>query len=231
MMPSQQHPNRQAHNWLIYNISDALLLKNTSAIKGVLLDLGCGNKTPYKPFFMKYATTYIGMDWQQSPVENIDIVADLNKTLPLSDQCIDTIVSLSVLEHIKEPQQLINEMFRLLKNEGNLIIQVPWQWSLHEMPHDYFRYTPSGLYYLLQKSGFSEIKITAQSGIFTTIILKINYFIKRFIPKEKYSSQLAYYTFLPFWFFGQHLAPLLDKLDRTWSYESSGYYLTATKNS
>jgi ubiquinone/menaquinone biosynthesis C-methylase UbiE len=42
----------------------------------------------------------------------------LNEPLPIEDNSADTIVCLSVLEHLKEPQPFLNEAFRILKPDN-----------------------------------------------------------------------------------------------------------------
>jgi hypothetical protein len=41
--------------------------------------------------------------------------------------------------------------------------------SLHELPHDYFRYTDAGLRALLERAGFESVEIQASSDSFTTV--------------------------------------------------------------
>ena len=229
MKVSKDHHNRKLHNWLVYNIGDNHLLNNAPLYKGVLYDLGCG-ETPYKDFFLNYADSYVGVDWADSLHNiNADVVADLNKAVPVSSEVADTVVSLSVMEHLCEPQNMLNEAYRILRPGGNIIVQVPWQWRIHEAPHDYFRFSPYGLKYMFEKSGFTELDVQAQSGFFTTWIVKFNYFTKGFVRGPKSLRLLLTLVLMPFWTIGQLLAPWLDKLDRNWSLESSGYYVTAKK--
>ena len=119
-MISKNHSNRRAHNWLIYDIGDRFLLKNTKHYKGVLYDLGAG-ESPYKAFFLQHAQQYIAVDWAGSYHNTkADIAADLNKPLPIEPEAADTVVSLSVMEHLCEPQMMLNEAFRILKPGGGL---------------------------------------------------------------------------------------------------------------
>jgi SAM-dependent methyltransferase len=178
---SRYHSNRQRHNWLAYDICDKFLWKCAQHYKGVLYDLGAG-EAPYKSFFLKFAAQYIAVDWAGSFHDTkADIAADLNKPLPIEPEAADTVISLQVLEHLCEPQTMLNEAFRILKPGGAIVLQVPWQWRVHEAPHDYFRYTPYGLKYLFEKAGFVDVVVEPQSGFFTMWILKMNYFSTRFI--------------------------------------------------
>ena len=228
-MISGKHKNRRLHNWLSYDTSDRLLIKNIPLYKGVLYDLGAG-ESPFKEFFSLHAEKYVAVDWSGSYHDTkADITADLNEPLPIDAEVADTIVSLSVLEHLCEPQLMLNEAFRILKKDGAIVLQVPWQWWIHEAPHDYFRYTPYGLDYLFKRAGFVDIKVEPQAGFFTTITLKMNYFSCRLIKGPKPVRILLRAVFSIFWYVGQKLAPLLDKLDRNWALEAAGYFVTARK--
>ena len=229
MKPSQSHSNRGWHNWVLYNIGDQYLEKYSIHIRGHLIDLGCG-EAPFKEYFLQFADSYTGIDWSNTAHNSkADIVSNLNEKIELSDNTADTIVSLSVMEHLCEPQIFLNESYRILKGGGEMVLQVPWQWHIHEAPHDYFRYTPYGLNYMFEKAGFVNIRIEASSGFFTTWIVKMNYFSMRFIRGPGLLRFLIKLLLIPFWAIGQTLAPLLDKLDLYWEAESQGYFVLAMK--
>jgi SAM-dependent methyltransferase len=228
-MISKNHSNRQAHNWLAYQDIDHFLEKFATYYKGVLYDLGSG-ESPYKDFFLSHATKYVAVDWAQSYHNtSIDIEADLNGPLPIESGVADTVVSFSVLEHLREPQMMLNEAFRILKSDGVILIQVPWQWWVHEAPYDFFRFTPYCLSYLLGKPGFVDIVVEPQSGFFTMWILKFNYFTERFIRGPRPIRFAVRALLLPIWYLGQKVAPHLDRLDKNWLAETSGYFVTARK--
>lgn len=228
-MITKKHSNRKLHNWLAYNSLEQFLSKFSCHYRGDLYDLGCG-EAPYKEYFLQYADKYIGVDWAGSVHDtNSDIAADLNKYLPIESLVADTVVSISVLEHLCEPQNMLNEANRILKSGGMMVLQVPWQWWVHEAPHDYFRYSTYGLQYMLEKAGFVDIVVKPQSGFFTMWILKFNYFTRRLIRGPLPVKILLASLFVPFWYLGQKAAPILDKLDRDWQAETSGYYVSARK--
>ncbi len=228
-MISQNHPNRRAHNWLVYNTSDHFLEKYIPLYVGTLYDLGAG-ESPYKDFFLRHADKYVAVDWSGSYHEiRADILADLNEPLPIESAVADTVVSLSVLEHLREPGNMIGEAYRILKSGGSIVLQVPWQWWIHEAPQDYYRYTPYGLEYLFKKAGFVDIQVEAQAGFFTMMTLKLNYFSLRLIRGPwplRNAINLALHLR---WYVGQKTAPILDRIDGKWALETNGYFLTARK--
>lgn len=229
-MVSQNHFNRRPYNWLVYDVCDRFLDKNISLYKGVLYDLGAG-EAPYRDFFLRHVGKHVAVDWAGSYHDTkADVVADLNEHLPLESGVADTVISLSVLEHLREPQVMLDEAFRILKPGGVILLQAPWQWWIHEAPYDFFRYTSYGLEYLFEKAGFVDVVVEPQSGFFTMWILKMNYFSLRFVCGPKPLRWLIKACLVPIWCIGQLLAPILDKLDRNWAVETCGYFVTARRS-
>ena len=224
-----RHPNRSYHNWLLYKTGDRFLLDHATLLRGLLVDLGCGESSR-KGFFLKYAENYIGVDWGESlHAVKPDILAYLNKPLNIPANFADTIVSFSVIEHLHAPQLFLNESFRILKPGGHMLLQVPWQWRVHEEPHDYFRFTPFALNRMLATAGFRNVLVKPHSGFFTMLIIKLNYFSLRLIRGPLVWRWLIRLFLIPFWSAGQVVAPLLDMLDSKKELECQSYFVVAGK--
>lgn len=222
------HPNQGSHNWIMYKIQHDCIIQNSKFLKGTIADLGCGTM-PYRDILTQYCENYIGVDWAESQHEfHADICADLNSELPMKSNQYDSVISFSVLEHLYNPQSFLTEAFRVLKPGGNLVMQVPFMWWVHEAPHDYFRFTSYGLHYLLEKAGFKHITIKAQTGFFLTIVLKLNYQSARIIKGPKILQKLLKMVVSPIWVANQVLAYHIDKI---WPGESetAGYFVTAQR--
>ena len=208
-------------NFLIHQIN--LEIVKSLPYEGIVLDLGCGT-APYKEEILKIADEYIGVDWESSLHDrsNVDVFADLCKTLPFDDNYTDTIVSFQVLEHLPEPALFLTECYRILKPGGRFLITVPFMWHVHEEPLDYFRYTRYGLEYLLKQSGFANIEITENTGFWQMLVLKFNYHSVRFAPG------LLKFFWIPIWWLGQVISPILDKYDKH-PQETASYTVLASK--
>lgn len=225
----KKHPNSRAYNYLAYKIGNKYLYKYSKYFKGKAIDLGSGS-APYKTFILKKTESYTSLDWDNClHNKKFDINADLNLTLPIKDNSYDTILSFSVIEHLKNPQLHIDEAYRICKNNGILFMQCPFQWQIHEQPYDFFRFTKYGIEHLLKKAGFKKIIIEAQSGFFTMLALKVNYFLTRFVKGPKILKKFMYFLFRPIWILNQTIAPLMDNLDRTWNTETFSYCVIAFK--
>lgn len=228
-MISREHRNRLPYNWLVYAITDRFLEKHTPLYRGVLYDLGAG-ESPYRSFFLQHVDRYVAVDWSSSLHDTrADVLADLNEPLPIASSVADTVVSLAVMEHLHEPRTMLREAHRLLRPGGHLVLQVPWQWWIHEAPHDFYRYTPYALRGLLDGAGFVDINIEAQSGFFTMLAMKANYFSLRFLKASTPRNRVLRRLRAGVWYLDQTLAPWLDRLDRDWALETTGYFVTARR--
>ena len=89
---------------------------------------------------------------------------------------------------------MLNEAYRILKPGRTIILQVPFMWSVHEAPHDYFRYTCYGLQHVFRKAGFMDVRVEATTGFWVMWTLKFNYQSARLIrgpwPIRKLMSAL-----------------------------------------
>src|SRR3989344_2035551 len=152
--------------------------KYSNEIRGVTLDLGAG-KSPYKDFF-KNVTRYIRMDkfdYENKP----DIIADAVK-IPLKKNSIDSVVCFQVLEHIKNPQKVVDEIYRILKKDGLCLLTTHMATVLHGEPHDYFRFTKYALKDVLFKK-FKYVKVEANGGALLSIMQLIVWGVSEKLPK------------------------------------------------
>ena len=133
----------------------------------LVLDAGAGecrfkDKFKGKLRYIAVDTTWGDQEWDYS---NIDVMSHL-ENLPFASGIFDSVICTQVLEHVREPQLVLNELSRILKADGMICLTAPQGWGVHQPPHDYFRFTNYGLSYLLQKAGFAEISITPSCGYF-----------------------------------------------------------------
>ncbi len=143
------------------------LIKAKKYTCGNILDMGCGSK-PYSDIYSNINGKYTGIDLPVSESANKEEKkADVHGSvleLPFKSNSFDTVISLQVLEHVPEPQKMLKEAYRVLKKNGHLILTAPMTWGLHEVPHDYHRYTEYGLRYLAESMEFEIIYIKETCG-------------------------------------------------------------------
>ena len=76
--------------------------------------------------------------------EVIDVVADASH-LPFPDRSFDAVFCDAVLEHVKNPFQVVDEFSRVLKEEGYVSAGVPFLFPYHDVPDHYFNFSSSGI--------------------------------------------------------------------------------------
>jgi len=155
---------------------------------GSVLDFGCGSK-PYRRFFLG-AEEYIGCDTSESGHSHTDSDIDVfydGKKLPFNDCRFDWVVSFETVEHIFNLEEILNELHRVGKHNGFLLISAPFCWDEHEVPYDFARYTSYGLSHLLSQAGFDVIKyVKTGSYILAAFQMLTAYIYQHLFPKSKY---------------------------------------------
>ncbi|MDR9177896.1 methyltransferase domain-containing protein [Burkholderia multivorans] len=111
---------------------------------GLVLDCGAGRRREY-----------------YSNIVNFEIVAydttdvrGVGEALPFKDNSFDAVLSLAVLEHVKDPFQCAREIIRVLKPGGELHCCVPFLQPMHGYPNHYYNMTEQGIRNLFE-SGIS----------------------------------------------------------------------------
>ena len=161
-------------NYLVYLSFHRDLFKAIETYAaGKLLDIGCGNK-PYQSWTEAKVSEYIGCDIVQSSSNKVDVLCQANN-IPIESNSFDTILSTQVIEHVEDHQGLVNEAYRLLKQNGYFILSGPMYWNLHEEPYDFFRFTKYGFKYILEKAGFEVCEIVSNGGAWATLGQVINH--------------------------------------------------------
>jgi SAM-dependent methyltransferase len=149
------------------------LRKVLPALKGTVLDVGCG-ESPYKHLVAGPDARYVGIDIQNSDrfgYDNRDAIHFDGQTISLPDESFDHFLCTEVLEHVADAGKLVAEMHRVLKKGGTGIVTVPWSARYHYIPFDYHRFTPSALTPMF--SAFSSVNIEPRGTDLTVIASKI----------------------------------------------------------
>jgi ubiquinone/menaquinone biosynthesis C-methylase UbiE len=156
-----------------------------------VLEIGCGSGE-----LSKYLKSYNGIDISESSCKFI--VGDAQK-LPIKDSSIDLILLLDILEHVDD-KIVIDEVYRVLKPSGNVIITVPgfmFLWSQHDIDNHHIKRYRRGE---LPLNKFKIIKFTYWNTIlFPLMILAkkkksqltvlpkfVNYILQKVLRFENY---------------------------------------------
>jgi SAM-dependent methyltransferase len=128
-------------------------------LTGRILDIGCGHRLMES--LLRPDTAYIGLDYPVTHAKGYSGCPDLfgdGQCLPFRDASFDSVLVLDVLEHLPSPEQCIRESARVLRCGGQLILQTPFIYPLHDMPHDFQRWTLPGLELLVQRHGLMVLE-------------------------------------------------------------------------
>lgn len=162
------------------------LKAHAGALRGLILDIGCGTK-PYRNLFP--GNEYLGIEVARESRFGSDREPDAyydGKHLPIPDQSVESVLCSQVLEHVFEPAEFLAEIHRVLKPGGRLLLTVPFVWDEHEQPFDYARYSSFGLRHLMAKAGFRQLaheRSLGNSAIFVQLWLAYLYKIIKQWPR------------------------------------------------
>jgi ubiquinone/menaquinone biosynthesis C-methylase UbiE len=133
----------------------------------------------------------------------LHVIADAH-FLPFKGDCFDIVYSIAVLEHVQKPWVVADEICRVLRQGGHVVVELPFLNVIHDQ-HDYFRFTDKGIRSLFDESRFDSIleQVSAGGGSFLSVFL-LEYF-QQFVPKKVLKT---------FWrLAGRYLFSLLKYLD------------------
>jgi len=100
---------------------------------------------------------YVGCDREPGP--GVDRVEDLHG-LTLPDESAGTVVSLETFEHVEFVRKAADEIYRVTKPDGVIMISSQMDFHIHGYPNDYWRFTPNGFRSLL--SACREVHVFTQ---------------------------------------------------------------------
>lgn len=160
---------------IVHSTLERGLARHRSAVRGRVLDIGCGTK-PYQRLFPD-AAPYFGTETNRTftPGSKADVTA-FGEALPFRTGAFDAVLCTEVLEHVPEPAAFLAEVYRVIAPGGALLLTTPQTWGLHEEPYDFYRYTKYGLHYLFGKTGFEVVDVAPTTGTLGTVGQRLSSF-------------------------------------------------------
>ena len=102
---------------------------------GLVIDCGAGQR----PVYFDNVVNYEIVDYDTTDVIGV------GENLPFKDDSFDGVISVAVLEHVRDPFRCASEIVRVLKPGGKLMCCVPFLQPLHGYPHHYYNMSHQGL--------------------------------------------------------------------------------------
>lgn len=211
---SGSHPNQNIlhDEWLSLKDINGDIKGLSPQVRGKVLDVGCGSK-PYSGWFTR-ASKYIGLDVWNNPIA--DIIVKENQKWPVANSSIDSVVSFQTFEHIKDTGFVLNEINRVLKPGGIVLLTIPFIAYEHGAPSDYQRYTQNGIRQLFPK--YHNTKVITQGGLGScsgTIMLRFIRISMNLNAKRKLLWQFLLPIWIPFTLIINVIGSIVDKIDKT----------------
>jgi SAM-dependent methyltransferase len=187
-----------------------------TAKSGIFLNLGSGNRV--------LSPELINVDI--FPYKNVDIITDIQK-LPVADGKIDIAICSAVLEHIRDPHQVVDEIYRVLKEGGLTYSYMPFISGFHASPDDYTRLTYEGMKVMFQD--FEIIDLGVGGGPTSGLLWILQEWLATLLSFGSRKLHFIFYVFFMLITFPiKYLDIVLSKFP-TAKNIASGFYIIARK--
>ncbi len=168
------HPSVRDPNYLVLSKRREIFKKWLEEFSGDrlrVLDVG-GRLQPYRPLLQGRIAVYVAVDVLWTPL--VDVLAR-GEALPFSANYFDVVICTQVLQWIAEPQIVLDEIYRVLKPGGHLLLSVSAAEPLTSA-QDYWRFTPASINRILRR--FSNVVIQPEgntvAGFFRTVAVYLS---------------------------------------------------------
>tara|TARA_B100001027_G_C16215097_1_gene307031 strand:+ start:221 stop:898 length:678 start_codon:yes stop_codon:yes gene_type:complete len=173
-----------------------------------VLDIGKAMRDKHSQINAKKIETLDVNDFGDYPDIICDICSDINGL----QNKYDKIICIAILEHVYNPFKAINNLKKMLKDNGTIYGYVPYLFYYHAPKdlkfQDYFRFSKDALAYLFKD--FSEIELYPVRGRISTPLnimfagrwkkyiekTNLNIFLDKFVSNEKNLKQCSGFNFI-----------------------------------
>ena len=121
--------------------------------EGLILDVGCDSG-----YILNLCGGGVGLDLSHLRIKaarrwypGLHLVQGLAEYLPFREEVFDTTILAEILEHVQDPQDVLEETRRVSRDEGNVVVTVPNEirGKSHENPEHLRKFTRVGIVALL----------------------------------------------------------------------------------
>lgn len=159
-----------------------LRMKASRPLSGRLLDVGCGDGA-----FVAYCN---GQGLRAQGIDIADGVDFETDALAHPDHSFDIVTMFSVIEHLKDPSNVLTEVRRILAKDGLLVVITPnlyttkfhfWDDPTHARP-----YSPTSLPWLMRMFQFQKVALglwtVGKSSRLWTLPEKLQFLVGAYLP-------------------------------------------------
>ena len=130
---------------------DATLRDLIAASTGPVLDVGAGLRHDY-------LDDVINLDIVAYPTTDVVAASEL---LPFADDTFGLVISVAVLEHVRDPFAAARELERVIRPGGRIFAAVPFLQPYHGYPDHYYNMTSAGLRNLFSNIEVEQLEVPA----------------------------------------------------------------------
>ncbi|MFH1905618.1 MAG: class I SAM-dependent methyltransferase [bacterium] len=185
---------------------------------GKLLDVGCGSGFFLKEL-LKYGYDAYGIDSYEgildiiSPELCLRVKNNSFLDIKFPDESFDIVIIKQVLEHLLNPNDVIKEIHRILKEDGIVYVEVPnfncaeaqlfgKFWYNLEVPRHLYQFTKKTFRAIFEKNGFSAFLELNNNGSLLlksplAIVNSFNFFLRNKIKRNLPLNLINVVCFLP----------------------------------
>ena len=142
-----------------------LVLRHCGTRAMQILDVGCGSGGTSKAF--KAYGNVVGVDYSElalkhAKVSGVSVARSSMTAIPFRSGAFDLVTILDAIEHEKDDRQVLQEIRRLLRPGGTLVVTVPafqFLWSRHDVAVSHVRrYSLGQIKRIVEEEGFTTLK-------------------------------------------------------------------------
>ncbi len=154
--------------WLLAR-PDGPALLDLKSLVGRVVDVGCADRWVAR--VLDPACDYIGVDYPATGGALYHAKPDIFATassLPFANESFDAAVMLEVMEHLRDPARALQDLVRVLRPGGTLVLSMPFLYPIHDAPFDFQRLTRYGLERDLRDIGLDLHRLERMGGALQT---------------------------------------------------------------
>lgn len=138
----------------------------TRYLSGHMLNAGCGSRD-ISPFLLARGVTKVTKYDLAS--DDPEVIVGPLGSMPFADATFDSVLCNAVLEHVADAEVSMQELARVVRPEGHVVVAVPFLQPFHACPTDFQRYTADGLGALGRNAGLEVVCVLPVHSIAQTL--------------------------------------------------------------
>jgi SAM-dependent methyltransferase len=145
--------------------------------------------------------------------------------IPFQDGSFDAVIVQAVLEHVVDPYRCVDEIHRVLSDQGLVYAETPFMQQVHGFPYDFTRFTYLGHRRLFRR--FEEVDSGAVCGPGMALAWSYQYFLLSFVESRAMRGLARAFGAATAFFLKYFDHYLIDKPGTL--HAASGYYFLGRK--